>query len=123
MQGRIDDIAKASRQERMNATRRNSVTIVTAADITLTNETGEESTEVADDQRNLFRNTVLYQMCVGLNAGCDFTSAEVVKVGNILAENCLEIKLADTPGVDLAGIDPEVHVHKGANEHADAWGN
>jgi hypothetical protein len=89
----------------------------------LTDETGKEGTEIADNQGNLFRNTILDEMGVGLNAGCDFTGAEVVKVGDILTENGLEITFTDTLGVDLAGVNPEVHVDKRADEHADTWGN
>ena len=38
-----------------------------------------------------------------LDTGSNFSWTNVVKVGNILTQNRLEVQLADSPGIDFAG--------------------
>lgn len=56
---------------------------------------------------------------VGLNAGCDLSCADVVKIGDVLTKDGAEITFTKTFCVDLAGVDPDNHVGVGAEEHAE----
>lgn len=59
--------------------------------------------------------------CVGLDARSNLAGADIVEEGNVLAEDSLEVLFTEALGADLPGVDPDVHVEKGADERADTW--
>lgn len=58
-------------------------------------------------------------MNVGLNAGGDFSRAELVKVAHVLAQDCPEVALPDARRGGLAGVDPGTHVDESQDDHGD----
>jgi hypothetical protein len=56
-----------------------------------------------------------------LDAGGDLTRADVIKKGDILAKDGLEVALANTLRCRLGGVDPSIHVNERADKHADAY--
>lgn len=58
---------------------------------------------------------------VGLDARGDLSGADVVEERNILAEDGLEVFLAETLRANLAGVHPDVHVNERADERADTY--
>jgi hypothetical protein len=56
-----------------------------------------------------------------LYAGGDFTRADVIKIGDILAENSLEVALANAPSGHGGRVDPSTHIEVSADEHTHAW--
>jgi hypothetical protein len=61
---------------------------------------------------------------IRLYASSDLTRANLIKKGNILAKDGLEVALANTLSGHLGGIDPSTHVNARANKHTHAckWG-
>ena len=55
---------------------------------------------------------------VGLNAGGNFTGANLIEEGNVLAKDSPEIALANTLSGHLGRVDPDTHIDIGADEHA-----
>jgi hypothetical protein len=55
---------------------------------------------------------------VGLYAGGNFTGPNLIEEGNVLAKDSPEITLANTLSGHLGGVDPDIHVDIGADEHA-----
>ena len=47
---------------------------------------------------------------IGLDPRCHFTGSHVVEKGDILAKDGLKVALANAFCVDLASVDPDVHV-------------
>lgn len=58
---------------------------------------------------------------VCLNASCDLTGADCIKVGDILTQYGLEIFLTNAFSVYFASVDPNDHVDVCADKQADAW--
>lgn len=58
---------------------------------------------------------------IGLDASCDFTCADCIKVGDVLTEYGLEIFLANAFSVYFASVDPNDHVDICAEKYAEAW--
>ena len=51
---------------------------------------------------------------VRLDASSDFSGADIIKVRDVLTKDSLQVTLPKTLGVDLSGVDPDVHVQEGA---------
>jgi hypothetical protein len=54
---------------------------------------------------------------VGLNPGGDFSSADIVEKGDILAENGGEIGFTEALGGEFRSVGPDRHVGKSGGEH------
>ena len=59
-----------------------------------------------------------------LYASDDLTRANLIKKGNILAKDGLEVALANTLSGHLGGVDPSTHVNVRTDKHTNAckWG-
>lgn len=57
-----------------------------------------------------------------LYASSDLASTNLIKKGNILAEDGLQITLANTLSGRLGSMDPSIHVNVSANEHTHTCG-
>ena len=53
-----------------------------------------------------------------LYAGGDLTRAHIVKEGNILAKDGLEVALANSLSGQLGSVDPSTHVNVSTDKHA-----
>ena len=82
-------------------------------------ETGDKGADKGECNGHLFGNTLLNQMGVGLDTGCDFTRTDIIEKGNVLAQNGTEIVFTDTLGGCLCGTNPGDHVGIGGDEHSE----
>ena len=124
MQGRIDDIARASLQERakarMKPVRKAQMKLTTRATFsdmpccTRSVEGGGESGRGGGGGGEGHTG-------IGLNAGCDLTCADCVEVGDVLTEYGLEVFLTNAFSVYFASVDPNDHVEVCTDKHADPW--
>ncbi len=56
-----------------------------------------------------------------LYAGGDFTRADVIKIGDILAEDSLEVALANAPSGHGGRVDPSTHTKVSADKQTHTW--
>lgn len=59
---------------------------------------------------------------ISLYAGGDLTWANLIKKGDVLAEDGSEVELANTLSGHLRVEDPDTHVNVSGGEHTHAWG-
>lgn len=78
--------------------------------------THDEDCEELDRDDNLVGDSLLDQVRVGLNAGRDGAGPDAVVEGDVLAQNGLQVLLADTTRRALARRDPGVHVDPGGDD-------
>lgn len=58
---------------------------------------------------------------VSLDAGGNFTGANGIKEGDVLAEDRLEVELTNTLSGRLSSVNPDTHIDVSAEEHGHAW--
>jgi hypothetical protein len=56
-----------------------------------------------------------------LDAGGDLTRPNLIKKGNVLAKDGLEVELTNTLRCHLGGVDPGIHVNESADKHAHTY--
>lgn len=102
------------------------------------NKPGDESSDKADDESDLFRHALLHEIWkneiredkmreerghtgVGLNAGRDLPCADGVKVGDVLTEDGLEVLFTNAFGAYFASVNPNDHVDKCADKGTETF--
>jgi len=58
---------------------------------------------------------------VRLNPSSNLSSADIVKEGDFLAKNSSEIGFTETLGGNFRSMNPNRHVNKVRDEHAETW--
>jgi hypothetical protein len=59
--------------------------------------------------------------CICLDAGGNLTRANLIKKGNILAKDSLEVALANTLRCNLGGVGPSMHVNESADKQTHTY--
>jgi hypothetical protein len=58
---------------------------------------------------------------ISLNTGSNFSCSDVIEESDVLAQDGLQISLANSLCVDLASVDPDEHIDVGGSEHSNTW--
>jgi hypothetical protein len=55
---------------------------------------------------------------ISLYAGSNFTSSNIIKESNILAEHSLQVAFSQSLGRNFPSVDPNVHINESAKKNA-----